>query len=124
MTDAEFERKRKEAEALAESKTAKNRAKRQKKKQRSKVKAGTTEESSQADDGTRSKDLPIKKRRLVNGKELVFRRPGEESEDDEEDDAVDSDPNPAQPDVEQSISADAPLPAVVDVPRITIVEDD
>ncbi|KAJ7072278.1 hypothetical protein C8F01DRAFT_1215996 [Mycena amicta] len=74
---AEFERKRREAEELAESKTAKNRARRQKKKERAKGKGGAAEKNSEA---------PLKKRRLVNGQELVFRRPGEasDSEEDEE----------------------------------------
>jgi len=39
--EAEFERKRREAEELAESKTAKNRAKRQKRKERTKTKGAT-----------------------------------------------------------------------------------
>lgn len=29
--------------------------------------------------------MPLKKRRLVNGKELVFRKPGEETDEDEDD---------------------------------------
>ncbi|KIJ18767.1 hypothetical protein PAXINDRAFT_110390 [Paxillus involutus ATCC 200175] len=77
----EFERKRKEAEDLSEAKTAKNRAKRQKKKDRAKAKpsekAGAGESNGQ---GSGTSEAPLKKRRLVNGKELVFRKQGEESD--------------------------------------------
>ncbi|KAJ7770191.1 hypothetical protein DFH07DRAFT_880164 [Mycena maculata] len=114
--EAAFERKRREAEELAESKTAKNRAKRQKKKERSKTK-GSTSENGQGDGG----DAPIKKRRLVNGQELVFRKPGEES-DDEDEEAV-------GPQVPLAGSSTAEPEAPVEVPqivapRITIHEDD
>lgn len=61
--------------------------------------------------------MPLKKRRLVNGKELVFRRPGEGSDDEDEDvgplpqDAYDTTP-------------DAPPVAIVDARKITIIEED
>lgn len=83
--EAEFERKRKEAEALAEAKTAKNRARRQKKKER--MKAKSAEKNTDGDDHGGTDDTaeaPVKKRRIVNGTELVFRKPGEESDEDEE----------------------------------------
>lgn len=83
--EAEFERKRKEAEALAEAKTAKNRARRQKKKER--MKAKSAEKNTDGDDHGGMDDTaeaPVKKRRIVNGTELVFRKPGEESDEDEE----------------------------------------
>lgn len=83
--EAEFEKKRKEAEALAEAKTAKNRARRQKKKER--MKAKSAEKNTDGDDHGGMDDAaeaPVKKRRIVNGTELVFRKPGEESDEDEE----------------------------------------
>lgn len=74
----EFELKKRERDEEAEAKTAKNRAKRQKKKAKSK---GVKE-----DNGDRmTVDGPIKKRRLVNGQELVFKkRDGGSSDEDEE----------------------------------------
>ncbi|KAF8210330.1 hypothetical protein K438DRAFT_2011745 [Mycena galopus ATCC 62051] len=116
--EAAFERKRREAEELAESKTAKNRAKRQKKKERSKTK-GSAPENGKGDGGV---DAPIKKRRLVNGQELVFRKPGEESDgedNDEEEEAVGPLPPPtttAEPDVPAEVE-------ILDTPRITIHDD-
>lgn len=123
--DAEFERKRKEAEEQAEAKTSKNRAKRQKKKERAKNKDRDNKASSK--DASRSDgDTPIKKRRLVNGKELVFKAPGEV--DSEEEDASDADdPQPVEqtrealPNIEREIE---PAPGVVNEPRIIIHEDD
>lgn len=118
--EAEFERKRRLAEELAEAKTAKNRAKRQKKKERAKV---TGSESGQTTaDG---KEAPIKKRRLVNGKELVFRKPGEDSGDEDSED--EAGPKPV---IEVRTTADgnsdgpSETPRVLDTPRITIHEDD
>jgi hypothetical protein len=110
---------------LADLKTSKNRAKRQKKKERSKAKGSTSENGTEGTDkpGT---DSPIKKRRLVNGKELLFRRPGEDSEGEEgvseTQDAVEepnvtetgnSDVNPGTKDV-----------SILDGPRIMIHEED
>lgn len=83
--DAEFERKRKEAEEQAAAKTAKNRARRQKKKQR--MKAKPVEKDTDGDDHSakgNTAGAPVKKRRMVNGTELVFRKPGEESDEDED----------------------------------------
>jgi len=75
----EFERRKQEREGTLEAKTAKNRAKRQKKKEKAKAASKETPKADgQQDDG------PIKKRRLVNGKELVFKkRDGRESDDEE-----------------------------------------
>jgi len=123
---AEFERKRKDAEEQAGAKTAKNRAKRQKKKERSKGKGPTGEngpEDRGAEGGGRVSDAPIKKRRLVNGKELVFRRPGEDSEGDEEVDPSNL-PEEALGDDDDETSPVVVAPKVVDEPRITIHEDD
>ena len=125
-TAAEFERKRREWEEAAEAKTAKNRAKRQKKKERVKGKGTEKEKDNDVAGGAVSgasgeqHEVPFKKRRLVNGKELVFRRPGEEDEEDEDEDVG---PEPAQAaDVPTTTDA-TPVP-VVDAPRITIIEDD
>lgn len=83
LETADFERKKRDQEEAAESKTAKNRAKRQKKKERAKGKGpageGNAAQSGSGNQG--SSDLPIKKRRLVNGQELVFKKPGEGSGD-------------------------------------------
>ncbi|KAF8520434.1 DUF1168-domain-containing protein [Hysterangium stoloniferum] len=81
-----FARKQREREALAEAKTFKNRAKRMKKKERAKGKgtqggAGAAEPTSLKDD---NEGAPIKKRRLVNGSEIVFRLRDEESDEDDE----------------------------------------
>ncbi|KAK0197358.1 DUF1168-domain-containing protein [Armillaria mellea] len=114
--EAEFERRRREAAAVTEAKTAKNRAKRQKKKERAKTHGAQTTEKG-GDDA--APDVPIKKRRLVSGKELVFRRPGEDS------DAEDEEPEPVPERVFQEVQ-DIPsnLPQVLAEPRITIHEDD
>ncbi|KAJ6499946.1 DUF1168-domain-containing protein [Mycena vitilis] len=117
VEEAAFERKRREAEDLAESKTAKNRAKRQKKKERSKTK-GSAADNGQGDGGAR--DAPIKKRRLVNGQELVFRKPGEESDSDEEAGG----PQVALVDSSTEVETPASAPQILDMPRITIHEDD
>ena len=89
METAEFEAKKREWEEAAEAKTAKNRAKRQKKKDRAKEKGKASEQggSGRADsskDGEAA-EIPLKKRRLVNGQELLFKRPGEEDSDEEGD---------------------------------------
>ena len=84
-----FEEKKRKMEEEADAKTAKNRAKRLKKKGRSKAKgqdAGGQKDEDEEDNGASftkaSNDAPLKKRRLVNGSELVFRKPGEEDEGD------------------------------------------
>jgi len=115
---AEFERKRKEAEELADAKTAKNRAKRQKKKERSKGKGASGEQG----------EGPTKKRRLVNGKELVFRKPGDDSEGEGDEDANPDTSSAPVPTVEepeeQAVSPIAEAPQVVESTRIVIHEDD
>ncbi|KAJ7287480.1 hypothetical protein C8J57DRAFT_1167593 [Mycena rebaudengoi] len=123
--DAAFQRKRKEAEDLADSKTAKNRAKRQKKKDRSKTKGSAPDDGQGAGGNAARSEAPLKKRRLVNGQELVFRKPGEEESGDESDGAVGP---PAASVVEDSGVAPDSLrespPRILDGPRITIHEDD
>ncbi|CCM03587.1 uncharacterized protein FIBRA_05724 [Fibroporia radiculosa] len=120
---AEFERKRKEWEDQAEAKTAKNRAKRQKKKGRSK--GNTTEKESTSGAGASADvpDVPLKKRRLVSGKELIFRKPGDESDEGSEDDIGPAPPVPAGPDHDDT-PTDTPPVGVIDAPRITIHEED
>ncbi|KIK81585.1 hypothetical protein PAXRUDRAFT_155776 [Paxillus rubicundulus Ve08.2h10] len=81
---SEYERKRKEAEDLAEAKTAKNRAKRQKKKDRAKVKPSEKAGADESREQGGTSEAPLKRRRLVNGKELVFRKQGEESDEEED----------------------------------------
>ncbi|KAG6332496.1 hypothetical protein ID866_6598 [Astraeus odoratus] len=81
---ADFERRKKEAEEQAEAKTAKNRARRQKKKERAKVKSAEKHGNGTVECRDGAMEIPIKKRRIVNGTELVFRRVGEESDSDEE----------------------------------------
>ncbi|TFK25701.1 DUF1168-domain-containing protein [Coprinopsis marcescibilis] len=131
---ADFERKRKEAEDVTNSKTAKNRAKRQKKKERSKGKGAKNGDGESGDEviGKATDDMPsapLKKRRLVNGKELVFKRPGEEDDDDEAGvDGEDGDEvGPAlptqTPEDEGAGFAPAPIP-LAETPRITIIDDD
>ncbi|TRM69868.1 hypothetical protein BD626DRAFT_422343 [Schizophyllum amplum] len=112
---AEFERKRKAIEEQAEAKTAKNRAKRQKKKERTK-KGGV------GADGEGKADAPLKKRRLVNGQALVFKRPGEE---DSDDDAMDDQPAPELALPESLPAEEVPeVPRVAEENRLTIHEDD
>ncbi|KAK0210504.1 hypothetical protein DFS33DRAFT_1270534 [Desarmillaria ectypa] len=120
--DANFERQRREAAAVTEAKTAKNRARRLKKKERSKAHgAQATESPGKGGDNYAAAYVPIKKRRLVNGKELVFRRPGEDS--DEENEDTEPVPERLEP---QKVPKDVPsnLPQVLDEPKITIHEDD
>jgi hypothetical protein len=121
----EFERKRKEVEETAEAKTAKNRAKRQKKKERAKQTRGKSEETNrgnEAPENIEAVGLPLKRRRLVNGKELVFRRPGEGESGDESDGV----PPPYEPMKErepQDVSErPTPLPVAEEL-KITIHED-
>lgn len=115
---AEFEKKRHEWEEQAEAKTAKNRAKRQKKKERAKGKGGESEPKKR-DDSSQVAEAPLKKRRLVNGQELVFRRPGEDSDEDDEGD-VGPTPSARQEDA----LPEQPIAPVVDAQRIIIHEED
>lgn len=123
---AEFDQKRKEAEEQADAKTVKNRAKRQKKKDRSKGKGPIEEDGTRgrgAGGGVGATDLPIKKRRLVSGKELLFQR--REGDEEEAEDMIDG----KNLGVERLSEADRnpsviEVPQVVDVARITIHEDD
>ncbi|KAF8719118.1 hypothetical protein AX14_011429 [Amanita brunnescens Koide BX004] len=116
---AEFERKKKEAEDLANAKTVKNRAKRQKKKERAKTKGNGDVKSSEA--GEKAKDnVPVKKRRLVSGRELVFRLPGEESDEEDEEPITGPEPLETGDQAEETTAA----PQHVEVSRLVIHEDD
>src|SRR5882757_8880644 len=76
----EFEQRKQEREQVLDAKTAKNRAKRQKKKEKVKT---AYKEAPRPDADGRQDDGPIKKRRLVNGKELVFKKRDERESDEE-----------------------------------------
>ncbi|KAF8633450.1 hypothetical protein AX17_004619 [Amanita inopinata Kibby_2008] len=129
ITDAEFERKRREAEEAANVKTAKNRAKRQKKKERAKAKGangdrdGLNVRSSEVDDRSQQ-NIPIKKRRLVSGRELVFRRPGEESESEEDEEQEERTTVQAKPPDSVLSIEEVNVPQASEVQRVIIHEDD
>ena len=110
----EFEQRKKEREQALEEKTAKNRAKRQKKKEKAKV---ASKETSKADG--QQDDGPIKKRRLVNGKELVFKKKDDRESDDEEIGPVPSD----QPSASNEDGSSMAVPAS-DVAKIVVHEYD
>ncbi|KAF9050765.1 DUF1168-domain-containing protein [Hymenopellis radicata] len=105
IDEREFEQRRQEAAAIADSKTTKNRNKRQKRKERTKGSSKV-----QNDDET-----PLKKRRLVNGEAIQFRRPGEDSDTEDE--------TPIQPPPSVVVEVREEI-AVVEGAKITIVEDD
>lgn len=110
----EFDTKRKQAEDFADAKTAKNRAKRQKKK------GARTKNTNSDAPGADNVDASgtFKKRRLVNGDALVFKRPG----DSDDEDAADTGPQPTA----VSAAPDAlptPAVAILEEPRITIHDD-
>jgi len=120
----EFERKKREWEEQANAKTSKNRAKRQKKKERARGKAGEKDKEHDGDSTPQrgdTPDVPLKKRRLVSGKELVFRRPGEDSDESEDEvgPAPLESPNSAEP-----APAEQPAVPIIDAPRIIIHEED
>ncbi|KAH9083364.1 DUF1168-domain-containing protein [Lactarius deliciosus] len=114
----DFEEKKRQREEEAEAKTAKNRARRQKKKERRRRGGGKATGASD--------EQVLKKRRVVNGKELVFRRPGEESDDEDGEDDGDNDetgPQTAPVEDEQEPTSTPNVP-VVAAPTIMIHEDD
>jgi len=119
----EFEEKKRQREEEAEAKTAKNRAKRQKKKERAK---GVKPAGGEGQVAGASDQQSLKKRRVVNGKGLVFRKPGEESDDDEgEKDGGDDEepgPPPASVTTEQELASTPSVP-VAETPTIVIHDD-
>lgn len=68
-------------------------------------------------------DVPLKKRRLVNGAELVFKKPGEASDDesDDEEGPVPAQEAEVQPTLHETMEE---RHRVVETNRVTIVEDD
>jgi hypothetical protein len=105
---------------LADEKTAKNRAKRRKRMERAKRKGPPTDERPAGIDvEAHGSETPIKKRRLVSGKEMVFKKPGEEGDDEE----VGSDHSVQAPE-ELQAEVTVSLAPVVDKPKITIHEED
>ncbi|KAI0313004.1 hypothetical protein OF83DRAFT_1034907, partial [Amylostereum chailletii] len=130
--EADFEARKRAREEEAEARTSKNRAKRQKKKER--TKSGKEKGETQDDhhhDGTSIASMPnvngppLKKKRLVNGKELVFKRPGEESEEEGRDPQNGGEDvghvGPTETIVQQFGASTGP---VTEAPRIIIHEDD
>lgn len=122
--EAEFERKRREAEEITNAKTAKNRVKRQKKKEKVKMKVnGQDNVSSRPGTEHTSTDFPLKKRRLINGKELIFRRPGDSSDEDLEEATGQPDSSLRQSSP-TSVTVSKDTPVVSETSKITIHEDD
>ncbi|OCH88865.1 DUF1168-domain-containing protein [Obba rivulosa] len=122
----EFERKKREREQQAEAKTAKNRAKRQKKKERGRGKEDDRDKEADGDGAPQrsdTPDVPLKKRRLVSGTALVFRRPGEESDGDEEEEELGLAPLESNDNAEP-VPAEHPAVPIVNAARIIIHEDD
>jgi len=101
-------------------KTTKNRARRQKKKERSKGKASAGEGGSES--RATGTEAPLKKRRLVNGKELVFRQPGVDS--DEEEGRPDEQPSPSDTQGTSNGKEADLTPQIVETTKITFHEDD
>ncbi|GBE80992.1 hypothetical protein SCP_0307150 [Sparassis crispa] len=118
-----FESKKQEWELQAEAKTAKNRAKRQKKKERAKVKGPEKESAAGSETNAGQVDAPLKKRRLVSGKELIFKRPGADSDEDDDDDIGPAPPEQSLEGVDTGTLRQRPVP-IVDAPRIIIHEDE
>ncbi|KAI0267151.1 hypothetical protein BC834DRAFT_99101 [Gloeopeniophorella convolvens] len=123
----EFEERKRRREEEADAKTAKNRARRQKKKERALKGAKPAEGGSQTA-GTNAGDAPLlKKRRVVNGKAVAFRRPGEESDEDGDEGGKENEeeagPQPASVVDEQETGSPLNVP-IAEIPSITIHEDD
>jgi len=117
LVEREFEERKRQREEEAEAKTAKNRAKRQKKKARAK---GMKPAEGGGKATGASEEQSLKKLRVVNGKELVFRKPGEES--DEESDEEDPGPQPGRATAAQEVVSPPSVP-IAETPTITIHED-
>ncbi|KAI0342104.1 DUF1168-domain-containing protein [Trametopsis cervina] len=116
--EAEFEAKKRERDSKADAKTAKNRAKRQKQKERAKGGKHDGKDGASGGRADGGAEVPLKKRRLVNGQELVFkRRDGEDSDSDE------VGPMPTRTEEEDVPAASEAVPVVL-AQRIIIHEDD
>jgi hypothetical protein len=142
LVSREFEERKRQREEEAEAKTAKNRAKRQKKKERAKAAKATEGGAGGAGGGQAAgagEEQTLKKRRVVNGKEVLFRRPGEESDeegsdeegsdeeyrggDDGDGDGEEPGPRLAPATVERELATPSTVP-IAETPSIVIHEDD
>lgn len=74
--------------------------------------------------GHTNADLPLKKRRLINGKELVFRRPGDSSDSDDLDADTETTRQPDNSLLQSSLTLVKDTPAVLETSKIIIQEDD
>jgi hypothetical protein len=83
--------------------------------------AGTADTEAHRETAGTSKEIPIKKRRLVNGEELIFKRPGE-GIDGDSDEEIHSGRQIA--DTPQSTDLPFDAPPVLEPARITIVEEE
>ncbi|KAF8609151.1 DUF1168-domain-containing protein [Ceratobasidium sp. AG-I] len=117
---AEFEQRKREREEQSNAKTAKNRAKRQKKKNRAMGKGAQAETG-----GVGTGEDPTKRRRLAaDGANIIFRRPGDASDEDDDDDE-----DPALADPRPSTLDESSLPALppdvkIAEPTQIIIHDD
>lgn len=68
--------------------------------------------------------MPLKKRRLVNGKELVFRKPGEETDEDEDEDEGGPEANVRDEPVPADGNEPAPQPACIATEQKIIIHED
>lgn len=128
---ADFESRKRDREEVADAKTAKNRAKRQKRKaarKGGKGKAGSGSDSDSNDDNDNGSE--VKKKRVLggDGKAVVFRKPGEDSDGEEGDVGPVPEPSALRFKADASKTAveepeSAPV-AVVDVAAIVIHDDD
>jgi len=82
---------------------------------------GTADTEAYRETAGTSKEIPIKKRRLVNGEELVFKRPGE-GIDGDSDEEIHSGRQIA--DAPQTADLPFDAPPVLEPARITIVEEE
>lgn len=117
---AEFEQRKREREEQGNAKTAKNRAKRQKKKNRAMGKGAQAEAG-----GAGTGEDPTKRRRLAaDGANIVFRRPGDASdeEDDEDEGPALTIPRPSSID-ESSLPTLPPDVKIVEPTQIIIHDD-
>ncbi|KIR60013.1 hypothetical protein I314_03864 [Cryptococcus bacillisporus CA1873] len=110
---AEFLKRQAERDATAEAKTAKNRAKRQKRKQGRKGGAEAAEGGA-----TNTGDGGVAKRKLEGGAKVLFKKPGEEAGDSEED------IGPVAPAVEEQKPEVVEPQRVAEEARISIVDED
>ncbi|KAI9455333.1 DUF1168-domain-containing protein [Lactarius psammicola] len=121
----EFEEKKRQREEESEAKTAKNRARRQKKKERAKGSKSTDRAGGGGQATGASDEQVLKKRRVVNGKELVFRRLGEESDGENgEEDGDNKDETGPQPAPVEDEHEPTPNVPIAGTPTIMIHEDD